>query len=160
MKKSSTTFLKLVIILIGLAVLTVCVTVLPMVAINLADNPTFVKWVMYPIIIGMYVSAIPFFYALYQAWRLLTYIDHNEAFSDLSVHALKIIKQCALTISGVYVLMMPLIYIFGEKDDAPGVILMGLVIIFASFVIAVFASVLQKVMKSALEIKTENDLTV
>jgi hypothetical protein len=47
-----------------------------------------------------------------------------------------------------------------ERDDAPGIILIGLVIIFASMVIGVFAAVLQKLLTNAIEIKSENDLTV
>ncbi len=42
-----------------------------------------------PILIGMFVPAIPFFIALYQALKLLNYIDKNEAFSGLSIRALK-----------------------------------------------------------------------
>lgn len=47
-----------------------------------------------------------------------------------------------------------------ERDDAPGIIVIGLIIIFASMVIAVFAAVLQKLLKEAIAIKSENDLTV
>ncbi|MNC71843.1 hypothetical protein D3C75_1228060 [compost metagenome] len=55
---------------------------------------------------------------------------------------------------------LPLFYLMAEKDDAPGIIVIGLVIIFASMVIAVFAAVLQKLLKEAIELKLENDLTV
>ena len=54
---------------------------------------------------------------------------------------------------------MPLFYLIAEKDDAPGIILIGMALIFASMVIAVFA-VLQKLLKEAIDIKSENDLTV
>ena len=47
-----------------------------------------------------------------------------------------------------------------EIDDAPGIIVIGLVIIFASMVIAVFAAVLQRLLQEAIDIKSENDLTV
>ncbi|MGV2643750.1 DUF2975 domain-containing protein, partial [Clostridium perfringens] len=47
-----------------------------------------------------------------------------------------------------------------EKDDAPGIILIGMALIFASIVIAVFAAVLQKLLQEAIDIKSENDLTV
>ncbi len=70
------------------------------------------------------------------------------------------IKYCAILISSVYVVGMPLIYYAAEVDDAPGLILIGMVIIFASFVVAVFAAVLQKLLKNAIDIKSENDLTV
>ena len=57
----------------------------------------------------MYVSVIPFFVALYQAFKLLSYIDKNQAFSELSVKALKNIKYCAITISILYVVIMPFV---------------------------------------------------
>ena len=114
----------------------------------------------YLVLIDLYASAIPFYFALYQAFKLLSYIDKNKAFSELSVKALKKIKYCAITISILYVLGMPLFYLIAEKDDAPGVIVIGLVIIFASMVIAVFAAVLQKLLQEAIDIKSENDLTV
>ncbi len=108
----------------------------------------------------MYATAIPFFFALYQAFKLLSYIDKNKAFSELSVKALKNIKYCAITISILYAVGMPFFYLIAEEDDAPGLIVIGLVIIFASMVIAVFAAVLQKLLKEAIDIKSENDLTV
>jgi hypothetical protein len=46
------------------------------------------------------------------------------------------------------------------KSGAPGGIVIGLVIIFASIVIAVFAAVLQKLLRNAIDIKSENDLTI
>lgn len=108
----------------------------------------------------LYATAIPFFFALYQTFRLLSYIDRNKAFSELSVTALKNIRNCAITISILYVVGMPLFFLLAEIDDAPGVILIGMVIIFASMVDAVFAAVLQKLLQNAIDIKSENDLTV
>ena len=57
-------------------------------------------------------------------------------------------------------LVLPLFYLFAEIDDAPGVIFIGLVVPFASMVIAVFAAVLQRLLQEAIDIKSENDLTV
>jgi hypothetical protein len=108
----------------------------------------------------MYVSVIPFFVALYQAFKLLIYIDKNQAFSELSVKALKNIKFCAMTISGLYVVIMPFVYLVADLDDAPGLIIIGMVPIFASIVIAVFAAVLQRLLQEAIDIKSENDLIV
>ncbi|MDW7674668.1 MAG: DUF2975 domain-containing protein, partial [Bacillota bacterium] len=122
-------------------------------------NPN-LDFLQYPLLIGLYVTAIAFFAALYQTLKLLSYIDKNKAFSELSVKALKIIKICAITISGFYVVMLPFVYLVAEKDDAPGLIIIGMVPPFASAVIAVFAAVLQKLLKNAIDIKSENDLTV
>jgi Protein of unknown function (DUF3036). len=117
-------------------------------------------YLLNPLLTGMYMAAIPFFVALYQALRLLSFIDKNEAFSELSVRALKKIKYCAATISILYVAVMPLFYLMAQEDDAPGIVVIGLVITFASIVIAVFAALLQKLLKNAIDIKSENDLTV
>ncbi|OAS82694.1 MULTISPECIES: DUF2975 domain-containing protein [Metabacillus] len=158
MKHGSTLFLKIAVFLIGTPVLALCIYGLPWLANNPA-NPDY-AYILYPILIGMYVSAIPFYIALYQAFKLLSYIDKNQAFSELSVKALKNIKFCAMTISGLYVVIIPFVYLVAELDDAPGLIIIGMVPIFASMVIAVFAAVLQRLLQEAIDIKSENDLIV
>lgn len=152
MKQVSTLFLRGVIVFIGLIVLAMCVFILP--AGVRAEE-------MYrPILIGLYVAAVPFYAALFQTMKLLRYIDTNKAFSDLSILALKRIKYCALAIWALFVAGLPLLYDRANKEDAPGVFALGLIIAFASFVIATFAEVLQKLLQNAIAIKTENDLTV
>lgn len=126
-------------------------------AVELYPDHPYLKILVY---IDLYASAIPFYVALYQAFKLLGYIDKNKAFSEISVQVLKNIKTCAFTISGLFALGMPLFYLIAEKDDAPGIILIGMILIFASMVIAVFAAVLQRLLKQAIDIKSENDLTV
>ncbi|WP_077622600.1 DUF2975 domain-containing protein [Sediminibacillus massiliensis] len=160
MKKGTTLFLKLAVILIGLPILALCIFVVPEIgnfAAELYPDNAYLKYLVY---IDLYAAAIPFYFALYQAFILLTYIDKNKAFSEASVKALKTIKYCAITISGLFVIGMPLFYLVAERDDAPGIILIGMVLILASMVIAVFAAVLQKLLEDAIEIKSENDLTV
>ena len=109
---------------------------------------------------AMPLTSIPLFLGLFQAWKLLQYIDNNIAFSDLSVKALNKIKNYAFSISGFYVVLMPYIFYVAEKDDAPGGILFGFILATAPIVVAVFAAILQKLLKNAIDIKSENDLTV
>lgn len=160
MERGTTLFLKAAVILIGIPVLALCIFLVPEIAnfaVELYPDHTYLK---YLVLIDLYATAIPFYFALYQAFRLLSYIDKNKAFSELSVRVLKIIKYCAITISSLFVVGLPLFYLIAEKDDAPGIIVIGMVLIFASMVIAVFAAVLQKLLKEAIDIKSENDLTV
>lgn len=158
MKQGTTLFLKLAVILIGIPVLALCI----LGGYWLTNNPVNpdYAYILYAILMGIYVSAIPFYIALYKAFRLLNYIDKNKAFSQISVKALKNIKYCAITISTLYVVLMPFIYLLAEKDDAPGLIIIGMIPIFASMVISVFAAVLQRLLQEAIDIKSENDLTV
>ncbi|MCA0757147.1 DUF2975 domain-containing protein [Paenibacillus sp. N4] len=160
MNRATTLFLKAAVILIGIPVLAFCIFAVPEVAnfaVELYPDMAYLKYLFF---IDFYAAAIPFYIALYQAFKLLSHIDKNEAFSDLSVRALKNIKNCAITISIIFAVGMPLFYLMAERDDAPGVIIIGMVLIFASMVIAVFAAVLQRLLKEAIDIKSENDFTV
>lgn len=154
MTYGSTLFLKGVITLIGSAALVLCIVIF-----RAAIQPE-AAGDYRPILLSMCVSAIPFFIALYQTIQLLRFIDKNSAFSHASVRALQVIKYAAISISALYTLGMPYIFIVADRDDAPGVILIGLVIILASFAVAVFAAVLQSLLHHAIDIKTENELTV
>ncbi len=152
-------FLKVIIFLAGISVLALCIFLVPEMAdftANLYPNITPIKYLVF---IVMYGAAVPFYVALYQAFNLLQYIDENTAFSELSVKALKNIKRCAITISGLYVLSLPLFYFIAKKMDPP-IGLVGLIIVFASLVISVFAAILQRLIQEAIHIKSENDLTV
>ncbi|WP_158738023.1 DUF2975 domain-containing protein [Alteribacillus sp. YIM 98480] len=160
MKRGSTLFLKIAVILIGIPVLALCIFLVPEIANFAAELYPAIAYIDDLVLIDLYATAIPFYVALYQAFKLLSHIDKNKAFSELSVRALKNIKYCAIIISILYVAGMPLFYLIAELDDAPGIIVIGLVIIFASTVIAVFAAVLQRLLQEAINIKSENDLTV
>lgn len=154
MKKGSTNFLRSVIFIIGLFVLVLCAYVFPSVIISGKAG------YFTPILLGLYVTAVPFFIALHQSLKLLGFIDKNTAFSESAVKALGKIKYCGISISLMFAMGMPYIFYAMDLDDAPGGILIALVIIFASAVIAVFAAVLQKLLKNVIDIKSENELTV
>ncbi|ABK85968.1 conserved hypothetical protein [Bacillus thuringiensis str. Al Hakam] len=160
MKQGSTLFLKTAVILMGIPILAMCIFLVPNIGNFAAELYPEMAYIKYLVFINLYATAIPYYFALYQTFKLLNYIDKNNAFSELSVKALKNIKYSALAISVLYVLGMPLFYLVAERDDAPGIIVIGMIIIFASMVIAVFAAVLQRLLKDAIDIKSENDLTV
>ncbi|HDR7793950.1 TPA: DUF2975 domain-containing protein [Bacillus luti] len=159
MREVTTLFLKIVVIIIGLPVLALCIFLVPNIASFAANSYPNIASMKYLVFIVIYGATLPFYFALYQAFKLLRYIDKNAAFSELSVKALQIIKYCALTISGVYILGVPLFHLIAKKVDPP-IGFIGFIIIFASLVIAVFAAILQRLLQEAISIKSENDLTV
>ncbi len=158
MERGSSLFLKAAVILMALPVLAGAGFAIYFLLRN-PFNPEYAM-ILYPIVIGVLLTVIPFIFALYQSFKLLNYIDGKKAFSDLSVKALKKIKFAAFSISLIYAIILPFIYIVAEIDDAPGIILMGMVPIFAALVVGVFAAVLQKLLNEAINIKSEKDLTV
>ncbi|WP_426448364.1 DUF2975 domain-containing protein [Paenibacillus sp. S-38] len=160
MNRGTTLFLKMAVILIGIPILALCIFVVPKIGNFAGELYPDIAYMKSLVLIDMYAAAVPFYFALYQAFTLLSYMDKNQAFSELSVKALNNIKYCALTISALYLLGMPLCYLMARRVDPPIITATGSVIIFASLVIAVFAAVLQRLLQEAIHIKSENDLTI
>jgi hypothetical protein len=159
MKKGSTIFLQVVIVLIGIVALIIMIR-LPLSEGRAANLDLFSIYAD-PFIIYGYLASIAFFIALYQAFKLLGYIGQNKVFSLKSVKALRIIKYCAI-ILGILIVMAGLyIKIFhAEGDDPAGFLALCIVTTFISIVIATAAAVFEKTLQSAVDIKSENDLTV
>lgn len=160
MQQGSTLFLRLVVFGMGAVALLLCYLLLPEIHAHWADAyPDVASW-KYPFVVLLVATTVPFFIALYQTLRLLHLIDTNKAFSELSVDALKYIKYCAILFGSLYAACLPVFYYVGDRQDAPGLIVIGMVMTFAPMVIGVFAAVLQRLLQSAIDIKSENDLTV
>ena len=107
----------------------------------------------------VYIASIPFFVALYQAFKVLGYAGQNKVFSQEAVKALRTIKYCALAIIG-FVAVSVVFMMFGDKDDRPPGVFMRILITFPSIVIATAAAMFEKILQNAVDIKSENDLTV
>lgn len=153
-KQGSTHFLRLVILFLGIVVLALSIFALPaMWSGGSSEFPT-ASLAIFLIMIGLYVTMVPFFFALWQTLNLLKYIDQNKAFSTLSMTALKNIKYCAITIAVLYIGGIPLLFPIAQADDAPGLIIFGAIIACAPIVVAVFASVMQRLLQQAIKMKT------
>jgi hypothetical protein len=159
MKRGSTIFLKVVLLLIGVGVLAGMIR-FPLTEGRAVGLDLFsVYWD--PFIAYAYLASIPFFTALYQAFKLLGFIGQNKVFSLNSVKALRTIKYCAIVQSALIVMAVVYIRAFHNTDDDPaGFIAIGILATFISIVIATAAAVFERTLQSAVDIKSENDLTV
>jgi hypothetical protein len=160
MKRSSTIFLQIVIVLIGIGALALMLWEPHLEGRN-AHATLFEIYFKDPFLAYAYTASIAFFVALYQAFRLLGYIGANQVFSQRSVKALRTIKYCALTLVAFIVGAEAYLFIFVRgKDDIAGGVMIGLLMVFVSVVAATAAAVFERLLQSAVEIKSENDLTV
>ncbi len=159
MKKGSTIFLQVVIVLIGIVALAIMIR-FPLTEGRAANLDLFSIYAD-PFLVYGYLASIAFFVALYQAFKLLGLIGQNKVFSLDSVKALGTIKYCAIVL-GVSIVMAGLyIRIFHATDDDPaGFLAMCIVTTFISIVIATAAAVFERTLQSAVDMKSENDLTV
>lgn len=162
LKRVSTLFLKAVLIVIAIGMLVFAAFAFPSIWKGLpAEWPALIATNFLSIgLIGIFATAMPFLFALFQAFKLLQYIDRNDAFSTLSVRALRNIAYSAISMTVLYATALPLIFLIAELDDAPGLILIYSAFAGAPLVVATFAAVLQKLVQNAIDIKSENDLTV
>ena len=159
MKRNSTIFLQVVIVLIGIVALAIMIR-FPLTE-GRATNLDLVSIYADPFLAYGYLASIAFFVALYQAFKLLGYIGQNKVFSLNSVKALRTIKYCAIILSASIVMAGLYIRIFHAQDDDPtGFIAVCIVTTFISIVIATAAAVFERTLQSAVEMKSENDLTV
>lgn len=154
LERSSTLFLKLILLVLSLAVLTFCGFLLYQItqSDSLGDYQ--------PILIGVLISTIPFLYVFYQAYNLLNNIDANLSLTDSSVNSLRIIKACSFLISLMYLMGSPFIFYVAQQDDAPGVVLINIILIMGPFSVGVFTYILQKLLINAIGYKSENELTI
>jgi Protein of unknown function (DUF2975) len=155
-KKSSTIFLQAVIVLIGIGALALMLWE-PHIEGRNAHATVFEIYFKDPFLAYAYLASIPFFVALYQAFKVLGYIGQNKAFSQATVKALRTIKFCALTIIG-FVAVGELFIMLGNSDDRAGGVFMGILITFGSVVIATAAAMFERILQNAVDIKSENDL--
>ena len=160
MKRGSTIFLQVVIAFLGVGVLALLLWE-PQVEGRNVNATQFEIYFKDPFLAYTYLAFVPFFVGLYQAFKILRYARRNEIFSQRSVRALRIIKYCALT-TAIFILgAVAYLSIFMRgKDDIAGGVMMGAFIILVSAIIATAAAVFQRILQSALDIKSEEDLTV
>ncbi len=113
-----------------------------------------------PLIVYVYIGSVPFFVGLYQAVKLLNLIDANKAFSKGALEKLRNIKLASLSLIGAIVPALAYIRFFVKGDDPAGPIGLGIVVCLVVTVIATVAGVFERLLQNAVDIKTENDLTV
>ena len=157
MKKISTIFLRVAIVLIGIVALIVMIR-LPLTE-GRAANLDWFSIYSDPFIIYGYIVSIPFFIALYQAFMLFGYIGRNEIFSLSSVKALQVIRYCAVALGISIILVGLYIVAFHHADDDPtGFIALCIATAFISIIVATFANVCEWIIRSGIGMKSGTDI--
>jgi hypothetical protein len=140
---SSTIFLQLAIVLIGIGALALLLWEPQIEGVN-AHATNFEIYFKDPFLALVYVGSIPFFIALYQAFKVLGYAGQNKVFSQATAKALRNIKYCAIVIIGFVAVEELFILLNHGSDDPAGGVFMGVLITFGSIVIATAAAIVQR----------------
>jgi len=157
MKRGSTIFLQVLVVLIGIGALTFLLWEPHVEGVN--AHATLFQMYFNAFVAFVYVASIPFFVALYQAFKVLGYVRQNKTFSQASVKALRTIKYCAMALIG-FVAVSVVFMVSADKDDRPAGLFMRILVTFPSIVLAAAAAIFERILQNAVDLKSENDLTV
>lgn len=159
MKKISTVFLQGVVVLVGIIALTMLLW-FPQTE-GRAKNLDLFSIYADPFILYGYAASVAFFVALYKAFKLLGYIGQNQVFSSSSVNSLKSIKYCAIILAIAIVVAGLFVKLSHNEDDDPaGFLAMCIVTTFVTIVVATAAAIFERILQNAVDMKSENDLTI
>jgi len=159
MKRGSTLFLKTVILLIALGAIA-GMLIFPQTE-GAARNKSLISIYTNPFVLYIYICSTPFFVGLYQAFKLLNLIDNNKAFSQAAISTLKNMKYASISLIGFIALALIFIRLNANgADDPAGPTMLGFIASLGVAVIGTAAAVFEKLFQNAVDIKSENDLTV
>lgn len=158
MKRMSISLFQIGVLFITLCILLLSVFWLPDTAAYFAEEAPEWAYLKYPLLAGIYVTLIPFLFAIIEGLRLSRRVALNDAFSGKSVQHLKHIKYSAFMISFLY--LVGTVVLSRMIDISPGIGLLAVIIMLASLMLGLISGILEELLRKALEIKEENDLTV
>ena len=160
MKRSSTIFLQVVVVALGIGAFSFLLWEPTAEGVNAHATSLSQIYFDDPFLLYAYTASIFFFLGAYQTFILLGYIRRNEVFTQHAVKALRRLKYCAMAI--VVATAAPVMYLFIVRpdDDVAGGVAMALFIILVSAVVAANAAMHERIWQNAIDIKSENDLTV
>lgn len=146
MKKWASLFLKLSVIACAIPVLFFCIRILPGIISGALGEYPELLWAKYPMYIGFYLSGVLSLYVFSQTFRLLRLVDKGQVKDSMTHGILKTIRWSSLSISLVYLMMSPVVYYVADHEDAPGILLIELIILFVWIAVAslsiIFSSLL------------------
>jgi len=157
MKGSSTIYLQVVIVLIGIGALAFMLWEPHVEGAN--AHATLLQMYFNSFVMYAFIGSIPFFAALYHAFKVLGYVRQNKTFSQATVNSLRIIKYCALALIG-FVAASVIFMIGGDREDRPAGLFMRILVSFPAIIVATTAAISERILQNAVDLKSENDLTV
>lgn len=112
-----------------------------------------------PFLAYSYIASIPFFAGLYQIFKALGYVGNSKGVSIETMASLRTIRFCAISVLG-FVAVGEVFIFLSESDDRAGGVFMGILIAFASIVMAAAMTVFERKLQKALSIKLETDVAI
>lgn len=150
MKKISVHLLQAAVFVLAVTALAFYTFTAPTIFHNISDGLTGIDYAFLAILVILYISAVPLSIIGFHVIKFLSHVNKQETFSAVAMNRLKKIRNSALVVSGLFLLTLPSFYMFAELDDAPGVILVGLVFVFIPTIFTVVTEIVHEIIQEGI----------
>lgn len=130
--------------------------------IQLSTKPTnpFSNWQTTLFILVLYLILLVTLLLNFFLLRLVKTFPSKETFTKKSLKLSSKIRSCLLCISILAFGILPKFYQIADMSDSPGILLIAFVLLFIPFFIYILSSILIDLLKQAIYLKNDYDLTV
>ncbi|MCH1977401.1 DUF2975 domain-containing protein [Enterococcus hirae] len=130
--------------------------------IQLSTNPTnpFSNWQTTLFILVLYLILLVNLLLNFFLLRLVKTFPSKETFTKKSLKLSSKIRSCLLCITILAFGILPKFYQIADMSDSPGILLIAFVLLFIPFFIYILSSILIDLLKQAIYLKNDYDLTV
>ncbi|EMF0426649.1 DUF2975 domain-containing protein [Enterococcus hirae] len=130
--------------------------------IQLSTNPTnpFSNWQTTLFILVLYLILLVTLLLNFFLLRLVKTFPSKETFTKKSLKLSSKIRSCLLCITILAFGIFPKFYQIADMSDSPGILLIAFVLLFIPFFIYILSSILIDLLKQAIYLKNDYDLTV
>lgn len=130
--------------------------------IQLSTNPTnpFSNWQTTLFILVLYLILLVTLLLNFFLLRLVKTFPSKETFTKKSLKLISKIRSCLLCITILAFGILPKFYQIADMSDSPEILLIAFVLLFIPFFIYILSSILIDLLKQAIYLKNDYDLTV
>lgn len=130
--------------------------------IQLSTNPTnpYSNWQTTLFILVLYLILLVTLLLNFFLLRLVKTFPSKETFTKKSLKLSSKIRSCLLCITILAFGILPKFYQIADMSDSPGILLIAFVLLFIPFFIYILSSILIDLLKQAIYLKNDYDLTV
>lgn len=151
MKKISTIFLQGVVVVLGLGIFVALLVEPQFEGVNL-HSTLFEIYFKDPFLAYVYLGSVPFFVALWQAYKILGYVRENNIFSLSVAKSLQTIKY-AMSITAIAIVGADIfikLTSLQSGDDPAGALALSFIAICISIVTAVIAGLYERIVQDVI----------
>lgn len=151
-------WLKSIVIITGIMGLIFLFIIVPWLGKDMAANNPKLSYMYLPCYIFIFVTAIPFYIALFCGWKIFNEISKDNSFCIENAKSLKLISKLSVSECILYIIASMALIILNQLHLEIFVLIVF--IIFIGLAIAVLSGALSYLVEKASHIKEENDLTI